>query len=86
MTVQQAIEAVRKVQINALSRAAEVALVTVKNYIPKGITGNLRNETHVEAKDKSVDLVSGGQGSKSAEYASYQYAVAERHLINGKVL
>ena len=79
MTVDQAFEKIQALQVNALTRAAEVGLATVKPWIPKD-RGTLRNTTRVEPGKESVDLVSGGNGSGAEEYAKYQYTTAKRHL------
>jgi hypothetical protein len=90
MTVEQALAKIKALQVNALTRAAEVALVAVKPMIPisdgtgtaktgQKPGGVLRNTTKIEAGDESVDLVSGGKTSGAEKYAAYQYATAERH-------
>ena len=90
MTVEQALAKIKALQVNALTRAAEVGMVAVKPMIPID-SGRLRNTTKIEQGDGFVDMVSGGKGSGAEEYAAYQYGTgnpsdkkqAQRHLKGG---
>lgn len=90
MTIAQALTRIERVQKQALTNAAQVALTQVIPFVPIN-TGALRESGKVESKGKEVHLVFGGKGSTGKgeqsvspnEYAAYQYSKAKRHYLSG---
>jgi hypothetical protein len=83
MTTEQAIRAVKVVQIDALKKAANVALADVLPFVPID-RDLLRKSGKVTDNGQDVYIVFGDKSSgEVAKYAAYQYAKAERHYDTG---
>jgi hypothetical protein len=89
MTTDQAINAIRAIQLNALRAAGNVGLAQVIPFVPID-TGDLRASGTVKDDGKDVYIVFGGKDSPGrpgkshpSEYVENQYSTAERHYDTG---
>jgi hypothetical protein len=89
MTTDQAINAIRAIQLNALRAAGNVGLAQVIPFVPID-TGDLRASGTVKDDGKDVYIVFGGKDSPGrpgksnpSVYVENQYSTAERHYDTG---